>query len=193
MVLLPDPVRILSELKKRLSPGRFRHTLAVAGLAERLAGRHGEDPARARIAGLLHDWAKEMTGPQLVGYARRHGLRIPGFSLVEKRAPHLMHAYVSADAVSRRFRIKDRELLSAIAHHTLGAPKMGTLEKIIYVADMASPDRGFPEARAVRALALRALEPAFREALKVKIRHILTGNKILHPMAVTVWNQTCEI
>jgi predicted HD superfamily hydrolase involved in NAD metabolism len=190
---LPDPERILPELKERLSPERFRHSVAVAALAERLARRHHEEPRRARVAGLLHDWSKELSGPELVRYCRRYRLRVPAFSLIAKRAPRLLHAYASAHAVARQYGIQDGGVLKAIAHHTLGAPRMGRLEEIVYIADLASTDRSFPEARAVRSLAQKALKPAFREALKVKIQHIVGRNQFLHPMAVELWNEACAL
>jgi predicted HD superfamily hydrolase involved in NAD metabolism len=189
---LPDPDRIVPELKERLSPKRFRHCLAVARLAEQLARCHGEEPGRARLAGLLHDWAKELSDSELIRYCRRYHLRIPGFSLIAHRAPRLLHAYASAHAVSQRYAIRDGGVLRAIRHHTLGSLRMSQLEKIVYVADLASFDRSFPEARAIRSLARNALGPAFRESLKIKIRHILSRNKFLHPTVVALWNEACH-
>ena len=49
-----------AQLRKSLSPKRFRHCQGVAGLAGRLARIHGLEPERARTAGLLHDAAKEL-------------------------------------------------------------------------------------------------------------------------------------
>jgi predicted HD superfamily hydrolase involved in NAD metabolism len=191
--MLPEPKKVLPELKRRLSRKRFRHSVAVAKLAKRLARRYGENPDRAYVAGLLHDWAKELSGPELVRYCRRHGLRMSAFSLIAARAPRLLHAPVSAHMVSRRYGIRNRKVLSAIASHTLGAPRMGILEKILYVADLASPDRRFAEARTVRSLAKKSLDAALKEAVIVKMKDVINRNKILHPSVVTLWNQVCDV
>ena len=193
MARLPEPEEILSELKKRLSRKRYRHCVEVAKLAERLARRHGEDPGRAYIAGLLHDWAKELSGPELVRYCRRHRLRVSAFSLIAERSPRLLHAHVSAHMVSRRYRIRDKGILSAIASHTLGSSRMRTLDKILYVADLSSPDRGFAEASAIRSLAKRSLDAALKEAVIVKIEDVIDRRKMLHPLIVTLWNQVCDV
>ena len=190
---LPDPERILPELEERLSPARFRHSLAVAALAERLAHRHREEPSRARLAGLLHDWSKESSDSELIRYCRRYRLRIPRFSLIVRQAPRLLHAYASAHAVSRRYGIRDRDVLRSIAHHTLGSLGMSRLERIIYIADLASPDRSFPEARTIRSLAEKNLRSAFREALKLKIQHIVSRNQFLHPTTASLWNEACHV
>lgn len=46
------------KLKKALTPERYYHTLGVAYTAAAMAMRHGTDPDRALLAGLLHDCAK---------------------------------------------------------------------------------------------------------------------------------------
>ena len=193
MARLPDPKRVLPELKRRLSRKRFCHSVSVAKLARRLASLHGEDPARAYIAGLLHDWAKELSGPELVRYCRRHRLRVSAFSLIAEYSPRLLHAHVSADMVSRRYGIRDRRVLSAIASHTLGAPRMGRLNQILYIADLSSPDRRFAGARAIRSLAKRSLEAALKEAVIIKIKDVIDRRKVLHPLTATLWNQVCDV
>lgn len=188
MVMAVDQARIRSELRKVLSPGRVRHTLAVAGLASELARRHGEDPEKAELAGLLHDWAKELSASRLAAYSRRYRLAVPQRALVERHSPHLLHGYVSAHMARKRFGIKDRDVLAAISHHTLGSPRMSLLEKIVYVADLGSPDRKFSQAKIVRDLALKDLPAAFRQALGIKIRHVIEHGRWLHPMTVSLWN-----
>ena len=47
------------ELKNILSEKRFKHSVNVAHMAERLAVRYNVDPNKAKISGLLHDICKE--------------------------------------------------------------------------------------------------------------------------------------
>jgi predicted HD superfamily hydrolase involved in NAD metabolism len=181
---------ILGKLKQSLSAERYRHTLSVARWAAELAKIHGDDPARARLAGLLHDCAKEWPPLRLATVARLHRLKIPGKELVlRERRFHLLHAYVSAWWARREFRVKDTGVLNAIARHTLGADRMSRLDKIVYVADFSAPQRASSSAARVRALARRDLEAAFRECLRMKIRHVLETGRSLHPQTVSMWNE----
>ncbi len=178
-----------THLKKTLSPARYRHTLAVARWAEDLARRHGEDPVRARRAGLLHDLAKEMPGPALTRYVRTHRVAVPGAAEIHRRkAPALFHAHVSAHRAARDWGEKDRGVLSAIARHTLGHPRLSRLDQILYVADFSSPDRSYGAARAVRRLARRDLAAALRETVRKKIEHVVSTGRFLHPETVRLWN-----
>jgi len=203
-------------MKRGLSPRRFRHTVSVARLAKRLAALHGEDPARAWRAGLLHDCAKEWPGRRLAQAVRRRRLRVPGLAFIRRyRRLNLLHAYVSADEARRTFGVRDRALSSAIAKHTLADRRMNRLDKIVYVADFASPDRGRAARRSpsfeawgraarrsprseawgraagarVRRLARKDLNAAFRSALQLKLLHTLHKGDLLHPAAVDAWNE----
>lgn len=128
-------IRIKTWLKGNLKPARYKHTLAVAELADKLAKKWGADREKAHLAGLLHDMAKEKSTP-------------------------LNHAKDGAKMAARIFGIKDKEILSAVAQHTLGAPRMSLLSKILYVADSGSPDRKYAAAYAVRKLAFKDLDAA---------------------------------
>ena len=49
-----------------LKPGRFRHSVGVAETAEKLALLWGADPEKAFLAGILHDYAKDMEEERLI-------------------------------------------------------------------------------------------------------------------------------
>lgn len=174
------------ELARTLSPGRYRHTLGVASLAAALARRHGQDPAAAALAGLLHDCGRRFDLAQMARYARAHALPVPDRELTLARSPLLAHAYISADLAHKRFNVQDREVLAAIAQHTLGRPGMAPLERLLYVADIASADRDFPEAARIRRIARRDLDAAFREAVRAKTRYVREQCLWLHPTTARV-------
>ena len=46
------------QLKSRLKPSRYQHSLGVMDTAVFLADRFGVDEEKARVAGLLHDCAR---------------------------------------------------------------------------------------------------------------------------------------
>ena len=68
-----------AELQKRLKPGRFRHSLGVADTAVFLARRFGVDEEKARVAGLLHDCAREFPNDTLIEEAARRGIAVEPF------------------------------------------------------------------------------------------------------------------
>lgn len=178
-----------ARLRRTLSLHRFNHSVRVGELAARLGKLHGWDPARARLAGLLHDCVKEWNTGKLKKYVKKHHLPIPDLKLILETSPNMLHAYVGADFVRRKGWIKRSGDVNAIRSHTLGSKKMSLEEKILYIADMAEPGRPYPAARSVRFLAKKNIDAAFREALAHKIGHQLRKGKPLFPHAIHVWNK----
>ncbi len=179
--------QIRREVKSWLSPERYRHTLAVERLAAALARRHGADEAAARRAALLHDLARRWSPSRLARHARGHRLPVP----IPRGTPPsvLWHGYVGADLAVRRFGERSRAVLRAIAYHTLGGARMGCLERVLYVADLAAGDRPFPEAARVRRLASRDLDAAMKAAVACKLAWAARQGKPLHPVSVRLWNE----
>ncbi|MFX5747733.1 HD domain-containing protein, partial [Acinetobacter baumannii] len=77
------------------------HVLNVAALAEALARRHGADPDKARLAGLLHDAGRRFPPPLRADYARRRRLKVPSGALTAALEPMLLHAHISEDLAKR--------------------------------------------------------------------------------------------
>ncbi|MBI5240903.1 MAG: bis(5'-nucleosyl)-tetraphosphatase (symmetrical) YqeK [Elusimicrobia bacterium] len=178
-------------LRAGLKPSRFAHTMAVRCLAEALARRWGEAPRRAALAALLHDCGRLMRKRGQARHARARRLKVPLLAEVIRRQPGLLHAYVGEDLARRRFGCGDEAVLRAVRSHTLGAPGMSLLERILYVADAVSEDRDHPKAGPLRRLAFRDLDAAFAACLSAKLRHALERGGWLHPLSVDLWNRLC--
>ncbi|HAZ08279.1 MAG TPA: hypothetical protein DCZ01_07130 [Elusimicrobia bacterium] len=180
---------ILDSLRKTLKPARYEHTLAMAALAEALARRHGEDPAKALLAGLLHDAGRRFSPPLMAEYARRRRLKVPEFALTAGLEPLLLHAHISEDLARREFGVADPEVLSAVRKHTLGDPQMSRLDRLVYVADACSPDRERADAAETRALAFVDLDAALARCVADKLAHALSRGAWLHPLTLSLWNR----
>jgi len=176
-------------LRRTLPAERYKHVLGVARLARDLAQIHGEDPERARLAGLLHDTARCWSGRKLGDYVRRYRVKVPHSDFVRRHQPVIFHAYVGADLARRVFGVRDREVLSAIAKHTMADDRMTRLEKIVFLADHLAPDRDFTEAERLRKLAREDLDAAFVEALRNKMIYAVLKNHPIHPHSARVWNR----
>ena len=148
---------------------RYAHSVRVARLAERLAMRHGLDPARARTAGLLHDLARLYDGPRLVAECEARAMPIDAF---ERRNPILLHARLGAELAAERFGIDDSGVLSAIGKHTVAALEMSPLDTIVYLADGLEPGRDFPERAALEALAFEDPERALGELMRGTLTYL---------------------
>ncbi len=149
--------------------GRYAHVVRVARTAERLALACGESPARARLAGMLHDLARSYPANRLLAECEARGMPVDAF---ERANPLVLHARLSAELARERFGVTDEGVLAAIRAHTLGAPAMSGLERTLFLADALEPGRTYPERGALLALALVDPEAALRGVLRSTLAYL---------------------
>ncbi|MCI8635737.1 MAG: HD domain-containing protein [Eubacterium sp.] len=150
--------KIKKELKKELDKNRYQHTLGVMYTASCLAMRHGGDMQEAMYAGLLHDCAKCIPIDKQIHLCEKNHIPIRD---VERKNPHLLHAKLGVFLAKSEYGIKDKTILHAIEVHTTGAPNMGLLDKILFVADYIEPHRDrAPNLTEVRTLAFTDINEA---------------------------------
>jgi len=143
------------------------------------------DEAKLRLAGLVHDMAKGLNNGQLVKIAEEQDLISDD---VERLVPDLLHAPVGAVMARQQFGIRDDEILSGIAAHTLGRPGMSDFEKVLFLADMIEPGRSYPGREELAALADRDLDAAMLNGLDATIAYCLKRSRILHTRTVETRN-----
>jgi predicted HD superfamily hydrolase involved in NAD metabolism len=148
---------------------RYAHCVRVARMSENLARIHGAGPAKARVAGMLHDLARLYPTDRLMRESVDYGLEIDAYALEH---PVVLHAPLSARLAEELFGIEDAEVLSAISKHTLGAAQMSPLDCILYLADGLEPGRDFPERAELAALAERDLTEAMRATIRSTLRYL---------------------
>ena len=165
--------KIQEKLKKVQNERRYEHTLGVAYTATCLAYRYGEDPEKARLAGLLHDCAKHLSGEKALEMCAKYDLPVNN---IEKNNPFLLHGKVGALIAQKKFNVDDEDILNAITYHTTGRPVMSLLEKIIYVSDYIEPNRDFASnLDTVRNLAFENLDMAL---MKIKNANLERKNEL---------------
>lgn len=166
-----------------VSAPRRDHIRRVATLMDEWAARLGldaEERRRWRAAAWLHDalrdaapddlrpgvpeWARELPGPILHGPAVAARLEAEGAA--------------------------DRELLDAVAYHTLGHPALGRLGRALYLADFLEPGRPFEPAwrASLRARMPDALDDVLREVVAATIAHLLRSGRTMRPETMAFWN-----
>jgi predicted HD superfamily hydrolase involved in NAD metabolism len=167
-----------SYARGRLSDKRYAHTLRVAETTECLAKLHGLDPERARLAGLLHDTAREVGKEELLRVAEEDGVPVGDF---ECERPILLHGPVAAELAREDLGVEDGEILDAVRAHTTGEPGMGPLALALFVADKIEPGREQPGVKDLRELAPVSLHRAARAALEDSISYNERRDRPAHP------------
>ena len=176
-----------AELKKRLKPSRYKHSLGVAETAVKLARRFGVDEEKARVAGLLHDCAREFPNGDMIAEAEARGIEV---GPIERMMPLLLHAYIGAKLVKEVYGVDDEEISRAICCHTVGGGNMSPLDKIIWYADMIEPSRNYPEVEHLRELARTAsLDEMVLVGLSESIVFVVRKNHLVHPDTVLARNE----
>lgn len=152
-------------VKPLLLPERYLHSLCVEQEAVRLAEMYGGDANKAAAAGILHDICKNMGGDVLLQL-------LNGCDTITKtkvdfvRHPQLAHGFAGAEYIRRTLGIADEDLLNAVRYHTTARAGMSLLERIIYVADLTSSERDYPDVERMRDLANSSLDEALLYALE---------------------------
>lgn len=154
-------------------------------MAAELAVKNGVDPQQARLAGLLHDYARDLAPGELLDLATRANLVT---CELERRLPVLLHGPVGALLIQRELGVTDKQICQAVARHTVGGAAMKTLDKIIYLADAIEPGRNYNGVEAIRRLAAADLESALLKAMEASILYVLVKKQPLHPATVEARN-----
>lgn len=172
-------------IRERLTRERIEHVFAVRVCAVELAAIHGVDQRDAELAGLLHDYARDIPSDELLHIAQTRGLVT---CTVEEQVPLLLHGVVGAHLIRDELGIDNPEVLEAVSLHTLGAPAMGRLSQVIYIADMIAPGRNFPVVRRLRDIARTELDRALLECFASTIGYCLQRYNLIHPQTIAAWN-----
>lgn len=160
--------------KKNLSAKRYTHVCNVRKLAVKLAETHGADSEKAALAALLHDIAKELPKEKVLQIFAEHAIMAGN---IAQRPASVWHGMAAAILAKTEYGVDDEEILSAIACHTTGKLHMGKLDKIIYLADMASLERAYPEAEMLRREAMVDLDKTVIKGLGLSIEWLKAAGK----------------
>lgn len=194
--LLPPDSEITSALEQRarswaqerLSDVRFTHTAGVVECVTRLAALHGltEHLPALRLAGWIHDAAKENDGHDLLAEAQRLGCRIRP---VERQNPGLLHGAIALHQAEVALGFHNPVTASAVLYHTTGHPAMTRADKLFYLADLVEPSRTAEWIVRLRLLIERDLDEALLFALVHQLRRLLRKGEAIDPRGVALYNR----
>ena len=173
-------------LKARMGEKRYIHSVNVATEAKRLAKKYGADVEKARLAGILHDIAKETPADEQLKIIQRAYIKLND---VESQSPKLWHAIAGAAFVRYFMGIEDEDVFNAIRYHTSGRANMSLLEKCIFIADFTGAERDYDGVDEMRALANQSLEDAMTYGLSFSISDLAKRRLAIDPNSLACYNE----
>ncbi len=169
--------RLYTELKKVLKGEKLQHSLGVEQTAIKLAERHGADVRKAALAGLMHDYCKQM---EVEALARKYELY--------SDAPKTLHGPVAAELLQEKGLVIDPDILDAIRWHTTGKADMTLLEKIVYLADYIEPERDFEGVEELRQEAYDNLNRAVLQGEVMSLLSVIRSGGLIDTDSVEAYN-----
>ena len=171
----PDDIKEKQRvLSASLTPGRMSHSLYTMQRMIDMAAEYGAEATKARLAGLLHDCAKQLPKSQLI--------ILSGEDLL---IPPVLHASAGAVVAKTKYGIHDDEILRAIRLHSTGDENMSLLDKLLYLADITEPTRSFPLVQRLRNE--HNLDRALLLAIRGTLCYIQREGLPLHPSTMRAY------
>lgn len=172
-------------IKENLSEGRYNHSLGVRDTAEKLAKMYSGNIESSRIAGLIHDCAKEMDKKEILDICTKAGMDI---DYVLRANPKLLHGAAGAIIARDIMGVQDKEILNAIKYHTTGKKDMNLIEKIIYLADYIEPNRNFQGVDELREATSINLDEALLLSFDKTIEIVIKRGDLIYEKTVEARN-----
>ena len=179
----------LEILKTRLTAQRLYHSICVAEKAQYLADICGGDREQSYTAGLIHDIMRYEPAEKMIEIIENDGQTL---TESEKNITVTLHAIAGEVYLRKELGVTDKEILSAVRYHTTGKEDMSLLEKIIYVADLTSEDREYPDVKEVRELAEKSLDKTCLRGLSFTIEDNARSCRPIHIDTVKAYNYLAE-
>ncbi|WP_167956586.1 bis(5'-nucleosyl)-tetraphosphatase (symmetrical) YqeK [Anaerosporobacter faecicola] len=186
-----DLLELQEKMREILKPKRYLHSLGVQYTCAALAMRYDCNLMSAQVAGILHDAAKNYDEDEQIRRCEKHQIPI---TKVEREQPYLLHGKLGAYYAKTKYHVTDEEILSAIAYHTTGKPKMTILEKIVFLSDYIEPSRKLiPGLVEIRKLAFEDLDLAVYTTLHNTLNYLKSNEQTIDNTTYTAYNYYKEL
>ena len=179
--------KMKEDLKNILSERRYIHSIGVMEMCEKLAKIYKVDVEKAKIAGLLHDNAKEMSPEEMLDYVKKNNIEI---TEIEKINTPILHGKIGADIAKKKYGV-DKQIEDAIKYHTTTNIKMDTLAKILYVSDKIEMNRMSDEynIQEEREVAKKDLDRAVLMIIDSNIESLIKKGKLIEQESIETRNK----
>ena len=166
-------------VKSKMSLKRFTHTLGVVEMSEKLAKTYNADIEKCKVAALLHDICKEMDMEYIKNICKDNFMNELSEEDLENN--EILHGFAGSYYVKNELGIDDKEILSAIKYHTVGAKNMTLVEKIVYIADAIEYGRNYPSVVKIREETFKNLDRGILMEIEHKEKYLESIGKKSHP------------
>ena len=179
--------QIKKDLKDILSEKRYTHSVGVMEMAARLAEIYGADVETAKLAGILHDIAKEMSSEEKLKYVKENNIII---NEVERINTPILHGKIGADIAKKKYGINE-QVQRAIEYHTTTNPNMDLISKIVYVSDKIELNRKSEDydIKYERELALKDIDKTIIYIIDSNIKSLLNKGKLIEAEMIETRNK----
>ena len=173
--MVEDIEKLKEDLKIVLSDSRYNHSISVMNMCEALASKYNVNVKKAKLVGLMHDMAKDMTKEEKIQYVKNNNIEC---SLIEEKIVEILHGKIAADICKKRYQF-DEEMCTAIKYHTTGKENMTLLEKILFIADKIDETRNYEGVEDLRELAFEDLDKAILKNIDDTLIINIQKNKLI--------------
>ena len=179
--------QIKKDLKNILSEKRYTHSVGVMEMAAKLAEIYGADVETAKLAGILHDIAKEMSSEEKLKYVKENNIII---NEVERINTPILHGKIGADIAKKKYGINE-QVQRAIEYHTTTNPNMDLISKIVYVSDKIELNRKSEDydIKYERELALKDIDKTIIYIIDSNIKSLLNKGKLIEAEMIETRNK----
>ncbi len=166
---------MIAELMKQVKinladkPHRYQHVMGVLETAVAFGKQFDLDIEKLQQAALMHDMTKYYTFQQNKEIIRDNFENAD--NILKEYNEQILHGFSAMINAKQAYNITDEDVLNSILHHTIGAPKMGIYEKIIYLSDYIEPNRKYDSCQKVREIAKTNIDLAVYTAMDDTIKY----------------------
>lgn len=171
--------KIRKYTKDSVSESRYEHSVRTAETCASLCKRYGIDEKTGYLAGMAHDMCKKMSPEKMIALSEKDGNEI---SVLEKNNPSLLHGRAAAILIQEKFGVFDSEVIEAIANHTLGRKGMGSLAKIVFVADKIEPGRDHIDEAYMKSISGLTLNQLIHKVISESVEYLEKKGKKVAPV-----------
>lgn len=132
-------------------PHRLEHVYGVRDTAIHYGKQFGCDLEKLELAALLHDITKYNTQEEHIQLIQSYFSNAD--TIIQDYNPNILHAFSAVAVAYKKYHITDEDILNAIMHHTVGAPRMSIYEEILFLSDYIEPNRRYDSSVKVRNIA----------------------------------------
>ncbi|MDY4001743.1 MAG: bis(5'-nucleosyl)-tetraphosphatase (symmetrical) YqeK [Streptococcus orisratti] len=179
---------LLEKVQSVMSEKRFKHVLGVEKAAIHLAELNDYDTEKAGLAGLLHDYAKELADEAFLELIDKYQLD----PALKNWNNNVWHGMVGIYKIQEDLGVTDKDILRSIEIHTVGSSQMTLLDKIVYVADYIEHNRNFPLVAEARVIAEQSLDKAVAFETVRTVEHLAHQALPIFPQTIETYNAFCK-